>query len=348
VSDKPQPAQVLDDRSLAKQPRTHGYWGIVARRFRKDRRSLFAVSLILFLFAIAVLAPLLANDVPIVARVNGDLVWPIFSEDPRWERLDWQRHAEDRFVLMPPHPFGPSTTDLDSILQPPSREHPLGTDHLGRDVLSRMLHGTIISLSIGFVVAGISLAIGIVMGALAGYFGGWVDQLISRLIDVMMSIPSFFLILAIIAFLPPSIWNVMIGLGVIGWAGLARLVRAEFLRYREMEYADAARAMGAGDLRIIFRHILPNALTPVWVSAAFRVAGAILVEAGLSFLGFGVPPPTPSWGSILSLAKQYISIAWWLATFPGLAIFVTVTAYNLLGEGLRDAMDPRLLDIEKK
>lgn len=324
--------------------RLEGYWGIVLRRFRRDARSMGATIFIVVLFAVAVLAPVLSNNVPVLAVTDEGLVWPVFDDDPRWEQIDWETRAEDHFVLMPPLPYSPNETDLDAILLPPSRVHPMGTDHLGRDVLARMLHGAIISLTIGFVVAGISVVIGVVMGALAGYFGGWVDQLISRFIDVMLAFPSFFLILAIIAMLPPSIWNVMIGLGVIGWAGLARLVRAEFLRYREVEFTDAARALGSRDARIIFRHILPNALTPVWVSAAFRVARVILVEAGLSFLGFGVPPPTPTWGSILSLAKQYIEIAWWLATFPGIAIFLTVTAYNLLGEGLRDAMDPRLLE----
>ena len=182
----------------------------------------------------------------------------------------------------------------------------------------------------------------IVFGALAGYYGGKVDMVILRLIEIVMCFPSFFLILTLMAFLPPSIWNIMVAIGLLGWTGIARLVRGEFLRLRESDFATAARATGLHDGWIIFRHLLPNALAPVWVSATFGVAGAILTESGLSFLGFGVPPPAASWGEVLKQSQTYITYAWWLVTFPGAAIFITVTAFNLVGEGLRDAMDPRL------
>jgi peptide/nickel transport system permease protein len=217
----------------------------------------------------------------------------------------------------------------------------MGTDNLGRDIASRMIHGAGISLKVGFVAVGIALLIGVLVGALAGYYGGAVDILISRLIEVVMCFPFFFLILSVIAFLPPSIFNIMIVIGITRWTGIARYARGEFLRLKNQEFTEAARALGVTDRKIIFRHILPNSLAPVLVSATFGIANAILIEAALSFLGLGIQPPTASWGGILSLAKQFIEVAWWLATFPGLAIFITVTAYNILGEGLRDATDPQ-------
>ncbi|HZK14343.1 MAG TPA: ABC transporter permease, partial [Desulfobaccales bacterium] len=180
------------------------------------------------------------------------------------------------------------------------------------------------------------------VGALAGYYGGWVDSALMRLVDLMLCFPTLFLILAVIALLGPSIWNIMAVIGFTGWMGVARLVRAEFLSLREREFVTAARALGAGDTRLILRHMLPNALAPVMVSATLGVAGAILTESALSFLGLGVMPPTPSWGNILTAGKDNIEIAWWLSVFPGLAILVTVMSYNLLGEGIREAIDPRL------
>ena len=239
-------------------------------------------------------------------------------------------------------PYDPDAIDASLILAPPSAEHIFGTDELGRDVASRMIYGARISLAVGFVAVGISVVIGCIIGALAGYYGSWVDALAMRFTDIMLCFPTFFLILAVIAFLQPSIWNIMIVIGVTSWMGVARLVRAEFLSLKEREFVLAARAQGIGDGRIIFRHILPNAMAPVYVSAILGVAGAVLLESGLSFLGLGVQPPTPSWGNILTAGKDNIEIAWWLSVFPGIAILVTVLAYNLLGEGIRDALDPRL------
>jgi peptide/nickel transport system permease protein len=239
-------------------------------------------------------------------------------------------------------PYDPNFIDLKQMLMPPSPAHLLGTDTLGRDVLSRVIYGSRVSLLVGFVAVGIATLIGVLVGSLAGFYHGWVDQTLMRLVDVMLCFPVFFLILAVIAVLGPSIWNIMVIIGLTSWMGVARLVRAEILSLREREFVVAARSLGASDLRLILKHLLPNALTPVMVSATLGVAGAILTESALSFLGLGVQPPTPSWGNILTEGQANIEIAWWLAVFPGLAILVTVMSYNLLGEGIREAIDPRL------
>ena len=239
-------------------------------------------------------------------------------------------------------PYDPGKTGVSLKLDAPSVNHFLGTDQLGRDVFSRMLHGSRVSLSVGFVAVAISIFIGILVGAVAGYYSGWIDGVLMRFVDIMLCFPSFFLILTVVAVLGPSLLNVMIVIGITSWMGTSRFVRAEFLSLRERDFAQAAKALGVTDRRIIFRHILPNALAPVFVTATLDVATAILVEAGLSFLGFGVQPPAPSWGNILTEGRTYIFDAWWLTVFPGLAILITVLSFNLLGEGLRDALDPRL------
>lgn len=236
----------------------------------------------------------------------------------------------------------PTTLNVVRALEGPGPDFWLGTDELGRDLFARMLYGARISLLVGFVAVGISSLIGISLGAAAGYFRGAVEHFIMRLVDVMMCIPAFFLVLAVIAFVSPSIWNIMAVIGVTSWMGICRLVRAEFLSLREREFTQAAAALGVGQLKIMFRHILPNALAPVFVYAVLGIASAILVESGLSFLGLGVQPPTPSWGNILSGSRDKLEYAWWLSIFPGLAILTTVLSYNLLGEALRDALDPRL------
>jgi peptide/nickel transport system permease protein len=245
-------------------------------------------------------------------------------------------------------PYDPNDIDRKHILEPPGLQHLLGTDDLGRDVLSRMIWGAQISLSVGFVAVGISIILGMTFGSLSGYYGGWADRIIMRVIDIMLSVPTFFLILAVIAFIGSSIWNIMIIIGLTSWMGVARLVRAEFLSLKEREYVLAAKAVGAGSMRIIFRHIMINSLAPVLVSAVLGIAGAVLVESALSFLGIGVQPPTPSWGNILTLGKDNMEIAWWLSVFPGLGILITVLGYNLLGEGIRDALDPRLWGAESE
>ncbi|HUH66554.1 MAG TPA: oligopeptide ABC transporter permease [Syntrophales bacterium] len=239
-------------------------------------------------------------------------------------------------------PYDPNQIDLKLVLAPPSASHICGTDQIGRDVFSRMVWGSRISLKVGFVATGIAILIGAILGAVAGYYGRWTDAVIMRFVDIMLCFPTFFLILAVIALLEPSIWNIMIIIGLTGWMGITRLVRADFTSLRERDFVLAARAIGASDLRIIFIHILPNAMASVLVAATLGVAGAILTESALSFLGIGVQPPTPSWGNILTAGKDNIDIAWWLSLYPGLAILVTVLGYNLLGEGIRDSLDPRL------
>jgi len=239
-------------------------------------------------------------------------------------------------------PYDPTHIDVRSILLPPSWQHWCGTDTLGRDVFSRMLYGARISLAVGFVAVGLSMLIGVALGAWAGYAGGRVDNIMMRLTDMVLCFPTFFLILAVIAFLEPSIWNIMIVIGLTSWMGVTRLVRAEFLSLRGREFILAAKSLGVSPLRLIWKYLLPNAMGPIMVSAVLGVAGAVLVESGLSFLGLGVQPPNPSWGNILTDGKDNIQLAWWLSLYPGLAILITVLGYNLLGEGLRDLFDPKL------
>jgi len=239
-------------------------------------------------------------------------------------------------------PYDPTAIHVRDILLPPSWQHWCGTDTLGRDVFSRMLYGARVSLAVGFVAVGISLLIGLMLGAIAGYAGGRTDALLMRATDMVLCFPTFFLILAVIAFLEPSIWNIMIVIGLTSWMGIARLVRAEFLSLNKREFVLAAHSLGVPAIRMMWRYLLPNAMGPVLVSAVLGVAGAVLVESGLSFLGLGVQPPDPSWGNILTEGKDNIQIAWWLSLCPGLAILITVLGYNLLGEGLRDIFDPKL------
>ena len=239
-------------------------------------------------------------------------------------------------------PHDPHKPDVKRILESPSTRHWLGTDQIGRDVLSRMLYGARVSLAVGFVSVGIATAIGIALGAGAGYHGGPVDGAVMRLVDLMLVFPRFFLLLAVLAFLKPSIWTIMVVIGLTGWMGVARLVRAEFLALKEREFVIWSQSIGASAFRIIWRHILPNAMGPVLVAMTLGIPAAILTESGLSFLGLGVRPPYATWGNILNEGKEVIELAWWLSVYPGLAILVTVLSYNLLGEGIRDALDPRL------
>jgi peptide/nickel transport system permease protein len=242
-----------------------------------------------------------------------------------WDRVFGTSHAAQVFGESPP-PF-----------------NLFGTDQRGVDVFAQMVHGTRIAMLVGFVSMGIAAAIGITMGSLAGYFGGWIDTILSRIIELVMCIPSLVLILSLIAILEKTtIWHLMAILGVTSWTGIARLTRAEFLKLKELEYVQAARALGAGQMRIMFWHILRNALAPILVPITFGIAAAILIESGLSFLGFGAPPPNPSWGTVLNYGRVTIQQTWWLIFFPGLAIFFTVLAYNVIGEGLQEATDPRL------
>jgi peptide/nickel transport system permease protein len=244
-------------------------------------------------------------------------------------------------------PYDPTAIDVHNVLSPPSKDHFLGTDELGRDLLSRIIWGSRVSLKVGFIAVGIAITAGIIIGAISGFYGGLVDTILMRFVDIMLAFPTFFLILAVISILEQSIFTIMVVIGLTNWMDVARLVRAEFLSLKEKDFVSAARAVGASDKRLIFKHILPNALSPVFVAATFGVAGAILIESGLSFLGLGVQPPEPSWGNILTAGKDNIEVAWWLSLYPGLAILITVLSYNLVGEGLRDALDPRLWEAER-
>jgi len=253
------------------------------------------------------------------------------------------RTSSATFKLMPLIPYSPIESTPDQFV-PPSLKHLCGTDSTGRDIAARMLHGARTSLSIGFIAQSIALLVGVSLGGLAGYYRGWFDIGVCRFIEIMDCFPPLLLILVAISLFESqnNMFYIMAVIGLTSWTGLARLVRGEFLRLGSQAFPQAARALGAGDFRIIVRHLLPNALGPILVSATFGVASAILLESSLSFLGFGMQAPTPSWGDTLSDARRYIDFAWWLAFFPGLAILITLVSYNFVGEGLRDAVDPRL------
>ncbi|MFH1338884.1 MAG: ABC transporter permease [Candidatus Omnitrophota bacterium] len=232
-------------------------------------------------------------------------------------------------------PYNPAQIDKDSLLVQPSPKHLMGTDSLGRDLFSRIVFGARISLSIGIIAVGIATLTGIILGSIAGFYGRWVDSLLMRFVDLMLCFPTFFLILAVVAILEPSIYNIMIIIGLTSWMGTARLIRAEILSLKEREFIQAARAIGASNFRIILHHLIPNAIGPVMVSAILGIASAILIESALSFLGLGVQPPTPSWGNILIEAKSTLGIAWWLTLYPGLFILITILGFNLVAESLR-------------
>jgi peptide/nickel transport system permease protein len=291
----------------------------VWRAFRRNRVALAASLVLAALVVLALLGKALTEW------------WVVF--DPALVRLP------DK--LLPP--LAEARADrIPGADLPPFGLYLLGTDELGRDVFARMLQGAFVSLSIGFVAVGISVAIGILVGGAAGYYRSWVDSLLMRATDVMLCFPTFFLILTVVALLPPSIYTIMLVIGVTSWMGTARFVRAEFLALREQDFVVAAEALGLPEWRIILRHMMPNAVAPVLVSATIGVAGAILTESGLSFLGFGVQPPFATWGNILADGRSYLFDAPWLFFVPGFAIFAVVLAFNLVGEGLREAFHPRL------
>lgn len=315
--------------------------GIAWRRFRRSRLATFALWYVAAMTLAALLAPLIANRKPLAQKQVSGWEFPAIADywihDPDIEPVS----TKPIIAYWPPVPFSPNSIDLAARLQPPTGRHFLGTDDLGRDILARMIHGARVSLAVGFFATAIALVVGSILGALAGYYGGAADWIVSRVIEVVLCFPFLFLVLGIVALFKPSMATLMIALGLTSWTSEARYVRGEFLRIRDIEFAQAARASGARDARIIFRHLLPNALAPMLVSASFGVAVAILTESALSFLGLGVPLPTASWGSMLSKAYEHIDYAWWLVAFPGMAIFTTVAAFNLVGERFREALDPR-------
>jgi len=271
------------------------------KRYKGNRAAILGLSIFLFFIFVAVLAPLLS----------------------------------------PYDPFDMNLFDPDAPFNPPSYEHPLGTDAFGRDQLSRMMYGARTSLFIGFLSTGLSLTIGTIAGAISGYYGGRIDNLLMRFVDVFMMIPTFFLILVVAAVFGSSIWNVMWIIGLTGWPGITRLIRGEFLKFKEMDFIVAAKCTGATDFHIIFSEILPNAIYPAVVSASMRISGAVMTEASLSFLGLG-DPNAVSWGWLLNEAMRAFRTAWWLSLFPGLTITIMAIGFNLIGDGLNDALNPRL------
>lgn len=318
-----------------------GYWSRVWKEFSKNRFAMYGLYIVLFFFMIAITAPLLSNNRPYIYISEKKTYFPLFFNYPELKDADLRKESYKGFKIFPPVRYTYSEYDLDYIVLPPSMKHIMGTDEQGRDLAARMIHGAKVSIMVGFIAVFIYVSIGIAVGAVAGYYGGKVDLIVSRIIEIVICFPTFFLILTILALIGPSLVNVMLVIGLTGWTGIARIVRGEFLKLREYDFVTASRATGARDSWIIFRHILPNSLAPVLVSATFGIASTILIESSLSFLGFGVQPPTPSWGDILSQSRDFMDFAWWLTLFPGLAIFLTITSYNLVGEGLQDAIDPK-------
>jgi len=333
--------------------RPEAFWPRVRGEFRRRPAAMWGFRVVGALAVVALLADFIATDKPYYLRVEERSYFPVLIDWGVWlglrdwpeelASLDFRRMAERAdSVWSAPIPYSSTRVDITGeVFEPPSAEHWLGTDSLGRDVAAGLVQGVSVSLTIGLVVVAIQVLLGVLLGGIAGYYGGAVDLVLSRIFELMLAVPTFFLILTVAAVFPPSIYVVMAILGLTGWMGIARFIRGEFLRVRSMEYVAAARVIGASDLRVMLRHILPNAIAPVLVAASFGIASAILTESALSFLGIGVPQHLVTWGSILSEARSN-TFAWWLAVFPGAAIFVTVTAYNLLGDGLRDALDPHL------
>lgn len=316
------------------------------QRLLRDRMGRIGLATLAGLCLVALAADLLASDLPLLMRRGGELyVLPAVIQPAALRDQDNQRlrlelsDGEGEWAIYPLCEYGPEQQPeiLRSPPASPDARHWLGTDDRGRDVFARLVHGTRTSLLVGFCSVTLYLLVGVTLGLLAGYLRGRADFFISRLIELGLTFPAFFLILVIMALLERgSIWTVILVLGLTSWTGVARLVRAEAMRIRELDFITAARACGAGPLRIMWRHVLPNAMGPVWVNAAFGVAGAMVAEAALSFLGFGTPPPTASWGELLGQGFEFPD-RWWLVICPGLLLFATVTALNLVGESLRDS-----------
>lgn len=353
-------------------PASRGFWAEAWLRYRRRKLAMAALGFVLFLSLVALFSPAIVGTKPIVCKYKGQIYFPAMSyfqaswenpvfyrdkfrkrfpenlkeKDPEswavWPLVFQDPYRRVRAGEWPDQPGNPSGAE-----GRPNRYNLMGTNQAGVDVFAQMVHGTRVALLVGFVATGIAAVIGIIVGALSGYFGGWVDMLLSRLVELVMCIPSLVLILALLAILEsPTIWHLMAVLGATGWTGIARLTRGEFMKLRQLEFTTAARALGGGHMRIMFRHILPNSLAPILVPITFGIAAAILIESGLSFLGFGPPPPSASWGTLLNAGRSNLEM-WWLIVFPGTAIFLTVLAYNLVGEGIQESTDPRLREAGK-
>ena len=315
-------------------------WRDIWRRFRRSTIAMIALVYVMFVAVIALFAPLIASSKPLMVRTMSGLQFPALHDLFR-TREGIEPLQPGHVIVHAPIPHSPLEVDVVHRLSAPTPDHHFGTDDLGRDVLARLVHGARVSLTVAILAAAIALFAGSFFGAIAGFYGGWIDWIVSRMIEVVLCFPFLFLVLAIVGLFGPSMYTIIIALGATTWTDEARYVRGEILRIRELEFAHAARAIGARDARIIFRHLLPNALAPALVSANFAVAMAILTESSLSFLGIGIPLPAATWGGMLSIAELYIDYAWWLVLFPGIAIFTTVAAFNVVGDRFREALDPR-------
>jgi len=300
------------------------------------REGRAGIAALLLFAAVAVLSPLLATDRPLVARDGGRWSFPAAAAYPVLGSSG--RGWTGRPVLRAPVPYSPYGISLAERLEGPSSRHWLGTDDLGRDVLARLIAATPVSLAIGLIASSLSMVLGLAIGGAAGAAGGAVDLVLSRAMEVVLCFPTLFFVLALVAILEPSVSTIILAIALTSWPNEARYARAEILKTRRLDFVRASRAAGTGPFRIFWRHLLPAAMPPVLVSATFGVASAILAESALSFLGIGVPPPQPSWGGLLALSESYGNRAWWLAVFPGLAIFSAVAAYNLVGESWRRSL----------
>jgi peptide/nickel transport system permease protein len=318
---------------------------LLARRVNR-----YAIGLCVLVCLMALAADFLASDQPVFLIFGGRWYWfPNLFDAPQLRIYDpillRQSLRPGDIALLPLVPWGYNSHDLSQILVPPNAEHWLGTDGSGRDVLARIIHGSRVSLAVGGLSVVVLLGVGVTLGTLAGYYGRLIDMLLMRLVDIVHAIPTILLLVTMLAVWAPqgygAVFAMTVVIGLVRWTDVARLVRGEILRVRTLDYVHAARAQGATDARIVWRHILPNAMSPILVSATFSLASAILIEGALSFLGFGIPDDMASWGGLLNEVRGNVE-AWWIAVFPGTAIFVTVTAVNVVGEGLRDATDPRL------
>ncbi len=348
------PSEDVTTSSAGAANEGESYGAFVRRQFRKSTFGTISVWIVCILASVAIFADFLANDKPIVASNNGTIIFPViksygvglgFAEWGKdYVNVEWKDLQYD-WAVFPPIPFSPSTTDKRLVSlkdRSPSWNHFLGTDDIGRDVFAGLIHGSRYALSIGFIAMGIASVIGIFIGAIAGFFGGRIDLLASRLIEIVITFPRFFLIITIVAMVEQGgLWLIMGLIGITGWTSIARFMRGEVLRIRNLDYISSATALGFSTPRIILRHIMPNAIAPVMIYVAFGIVAAILLESALSFLGFGVPPTVVTWGSVLFKARSS-TYSWWLAVFPGLLIFITVSAFQLIGDALRDATDPRL------
>ena len=318
----------------------------MAERRRLPRNLGGGVALLALLSLLGLAAPLLATDRPWIARDGSGLSFPAWrallpgpAPVPR---------PDSRPVLRAPIPYGPNDVDLRTVLRPPGAGHWLGTDDLGRDLAARIVHGARVSLAVGLLATLLAVGIGLPLGAWAGYRRGLADFVVSRVIEAVLCFPTLLLVLAVLSVAAnrlaglSEVSRIALVLGLTGWMPIARYLRAEYLRLRESEMVAAARAIGSGHLRIVSRHILPSALAPVLVTAAFAVGAAIGTEAALSFLGLGIHPPQATWGVLLADSREQIERAWWLACFPGAALFAAILGCNFVGEGLRDLLDPRM------